>query len=403
MDAMEEIRKGVTLLFEEGDIVEVRVPRKHEARYSSTISGFFDNIDSLARAIHYINTKYNQTVYVTMNPLKRDWQAVNNRAYVGSKLLREELEKSGQSMEPRMRKSVDWGTKIAHYVMRMSDDNDVLKRRWILIDVDAGQPAGTNSNHDEHMNTLAMAVEIRQYLIDRGFPAPALTNSGNGHHLYLRVDLPNSPEAMTLVKRFLRSISYKFTGLYGSALVDEGMFNAGRITKATGTLVFKGKESEERPCRRSRVKMIPVSSVPATIAQLESLASEYVPKPGEIFDIGTDSGVENLSTELFRDRVNQLLEFLDFHEIEHGSPKQDDGGVRIPCTCPTAEFHTMDGGELETVAMVWPTGALSFCCAHAHCQQFRSWKSFRDYVESKKSERFNWDTVPLYFGGKRIN
>jgi len=68
MDNLTEIRKGLDLLFEPGDVVELRVPRKHEVEYSSTTSGFFDDLDRLAEAIDYINTKKKQTVYVTMNP-----------------------------------------------------------------------------------------------------------------------------------------------------------------------------------------------------------------------------------------------------------------------------------------------------------------------------------------------
>ena len=91
MSNLLEIRRGLDLLYNQGDIVEMRVPRKHEVEYSSTTSGFFDDLDRLSEAIEYINTKKCQTVYVTLNPLKRDWQEVNNQAYVGSSTLRQEL------------------------------------------------------------------------------------------------------------------------------------------------------------------------------------------------------------------------------------------------------------------------------------------------------------------------
>jgi len=79
-------------------------------------------------------------------PLRRDWQGINNQAYIGSATLRDELQLSQQPLEPRMKKSIAWESGKTHYSMRMSEDEDISHRRWILIDIDAGQPAGTNSS-----------------------------------------------------------------------------------------------------------------------------------------------------------------------------------------------------------------------------------------------------------------
>jgi hypothetical protein len=50
----------------------------------------------------------------------------------------------------------------------------------------------------------------------------------------LGVELENTPENTFLVRRFLKALKQRFDGNYGSAHIDEGMFNAGRITKAAG-------------------------------------------------------------------------------------------------------------------------------------------------------------------------
>jgi hypothetical protein len=400
MDNLTEIRKGLDLLFEPGDVVELRVPRKHEVEYSSTTSGFFDDLDRLAEAIEYINTKKKQTVYVTMNPVKRDWQGVNNQAYIGSATLREELQTSQQPLEPRMKKSIAWESGKTHYSMRMSEDEDILSRRWILIDIDAGQPAGTNSSNQEHRDTLDMAMEIRAYLTSRGFPKTALTNSGNGHHIYVRIDLTNITENLLLVKRFLKSINSKFAGQFGTAMVDEGMFNAARITKAAGTFVYKGPHTDDRPNRQSKVLHF-ASKTPATETQITEIANEYISVPGEFDHFNPNDEV--IDDKEIRERVNNLKSYLDYYDINYSAIKETEDNIVIPCTCPNFSDHTMNGGDLETVAFVRTSGQYGFKCQHAHCTSLHSWKGFRNFIESKSNKpAFIWDKRVLLLNGKQI-
>ena len=106
--ALSEIRKGVNMLYRAGDIVELRVPRKHEDKFSKTTAGFFNNLELLAQAIHLINKKYHQTVYTMLNPLRPTWMKFNNKAYVGSSTMRTEIQRAGEPLEPRMKKSTLW-------------------------------------------------------------------------------------------------------------------------------------------------------------------------------------------------------------------------------------------------------------------------------------------------------
>ncbi len=278
-NALSAIRKGLALLYETGDVVEVRVPRDINRKWDANISGFFDDLEKLARAIHEVNTRYKRTVYVTMNPLKPSWMGVNNKWYRGSGKLRKELKASNQPFNQRMKENTDWDSGKTYHTLRMADDNDVLCRRRILIDVDAGQPAGMNSSDAEKADALKMATEIMQYLQNCGFPTPALTDSGNGYHIYVRIDFENSLEMKVLVRRFLKALSQRFTGKYGTALVDEAMFNAGRITKATGTFVYKGANTPKRPQRRSGVISIG-STEHASVEQVTTVADEYSTNEG---------------------------------------------------------------------------------------------------------------------------
>ena len=60
----DEIRRTIKLLFQAGDVVELRIPK---AGRDGTISGYFDNPERLAAALE-IDGKASG-VYVTLNPV----------------------------------------------------------------------------------------------------------------------------------------------------------------------------------------------------------------------------------------------------------------------------------------------------------------------------------------------
>jgi hypothetical protein len=385
-DSFALIRRGLSLLHHEGDVVELRVPKKQDDKYSKVMSGFFNNLDKLARAIDYINTKHEVTVFMTLNPIKATWQAVNNRAYVGGQVLRTELENAGLPLEPRMKKSTNWETGETRFSMRTTDGADILERRWILIDVDAGQPAGMNSSNAEHEESRILAEQIRDFLKERGLPTPAITDSGNGFHCYLRISLDNTPQNELLVKRFLLALAQRFDGTQGAAHIDCGMFDANRITKAAGTIVFKGPDTPDRPQRRSQV-FEEASARFAIREQIEKIALEYTPKEGETFEApvsGDAIGTDEMSVQLTR-----LKAFLDFYDIDYTTARMSDGYLVIPVECPNSADHSMDGGDLETIASIDGQGRFGFVCQHDHCQAFRGWKNFRRHMEEKTGKRMS--------------
>jgi hypothetical protein len=80
-------------------------------------------------------------------------------------------------------------------------------------------------------------------------------DSGNGAHLLYRVDLPNDSGATELVKHILAGVAARCAT--DDITVDQTVCNAGRITKAYGTMVCKGDNLPDRPHRRSRLLEIP--------------------------------------------------------------------------------------------------------------------------------------------------
>ena len=383
-NALAEIRKTLDLMFYPDDVVELRSPRKHDVEFSKTVSGFFKDKDRLAQALLTVNEKTQNTIYITLNPVNPTWMSIDDVAYNGSSVLRHKLDMAGLPLSPRMKSQTSWESGKQYWVMKTAEDADILKRQWILIDIDAGQAAETNSSDEEHAATLAMAKAVQKYLQDHGFPAPALADSGNGHHVLARVDLPNDKEAMSLVRRFLNSLAHEFDGKYGTALIDQGMFNASRITKAYGTQVFKGPDTEERPQRWSRI-MERGSKRAASRIAIEDIAATSTIKPGEEW---VDQGP--MADGELKTQVTRMQEFLDFYGIEHHEPKLTDNDVVIPCVCPNSDEHTMDGGDMECVAFVRLSGELGFCCQHAHCQELRSWKGARAWLERRDDKKFNW-------------
>lgn len=382
--ALAEIRKTLAMMFYPDDVVELRSPRRHDVEFGKTVSGFFKNKERLAQALYTVNNKTQNTVYITLNPIAPTWMGVDDIAYNGSGVMRQCLEKASLPLAPRMQSQTSWESGKQFWVMKTAEDGDIARRRWILVDIDAGQAAETNSTAAEHDATLAMAKAVMQYLQAHGFPAPALADSGNGHHVLVRVDLANDKASLNLVRRFLNALAREFNGRHGTALVDEGMFNAGRITKAYGTLVFKGPSTVERPRRWSRIIEV-ASKRFASQELLEEIAEKSMIEAG---DDWIESGP--LADGELKNQVVRMQEFLNFHGVDHHEPKLTDNDVVIPCTCPNAESHTMDGGELECVAFVRLSGELGFCCQHAHCQELRSWKGAKTWLEERTGKAFNW-------------
>lgn len=136
-----------------------------------------------------------------------------------------------------------------------SKDSDVLIRRWLLVDVEAVRPAGTSTTADEKAAAWATVERIREMLEGNDFPDSVVADSGNGFHLLLPCEMPNSAGANTLCKTFLTGLAH----VYNSATVkiDTVNYNASRIVRLYGTMNRKGIHSEERPHRRSWVCTLP--------------------------------------------------------------------------------------------------------------------------------------------------
>ncbi len=148
--------------------------------------------------------------------------------------------------------------------------NDVISRRWLLVDVDTDRPDDTNATNDEHDLAREMAGTIFDGLSSQGFPEPITLDSGNGWHLLYRLDLPNDQISKATCREVLKSLGERYD--VGGAHVDLGVHDAKRISKMPGTWARKGPHSAERPHRLSKIYHVPESIEAVSFDLLKELA-----------------------------------------------------------------------------------------------------------------------------------
>jgi hypothetical protein len=217
-----EIARALALLYAPGDVVELRAPGSRQG----TLSGYFDDFAALATAAARLSGTV-PGVYITLNPVNPVLLArAQNR--------------------------------VRPYAKATTGDADIVTRRWMLFDFDALRPAGISSTDSEHDAALAVLRSGCRWLVDTaGFPMTSLVlaDSGNGGHALARINLPNSPEALALVRRCLEAVALVCNT--SGVVVDTTVSNAARIVKLYGTLAAKGDPTIDRPHRLARLIEVP--------------------------------------------------------------------------------------------------------------------------------------------------
>jgi archaellum biogenesis ATPase FlaH len=265
-----------------------------------------------------------------------------------------------------------------------TNDNDIERRRWLLIDFDPERPSDTNASEKEKEVAEARMRQVCKFLRNEGFYMPVVADSANGYHLYYRIDLPNTEESTNMVRDFLRSLDALFSD--DSVKVDVSVFNASRIVKVIGTSSNKGKGTKERPQRVSRFVYVPDDIRVNGTPFIEKVAS-YIPKP---------EGPEKSNgwhTERF-----DLERFIEEHGIKVvNRTRYKEGDKFVLEECP------FDHNHKDAAILRMDSGAIGFKCFHNSCSHY-GWKEFRLHYEPDaytKKEREEYRSKREYYGVRR--
>jgi hypothetical protein len=326
----EEIRRVIELLA--GGVVEVRALAD-----GATHSGYFDDHEALTRAVEALDADPAVAgIYVTLNTV--------NPALLARRANR---------IKMRL------GRKDA-----TTADADILRRRWLPVDIDPVRPSGVSSTEEEHNAALNAAERIAAYLAEQGFGAPVRADSGNGAHLLYRIDLPNDEPSTALVKGCLSTLDALFSN--ETVTVDTANHNAARIWKLYGTTSRKGDSTPERPHRRARVLAAPAEIGVVPVERLRHLAG-LLPREDPLQPKKKAAGID-------------LAAWLVEHGIAVRSTRPWQGGTLFTLAeCPFSSAHK-DGA----FAIQFANGAVFAGCHHASCGGgVQRWPELRGMYEKK--------------------
>ena len=297
-----------------------------------TASGIFDNIDEIVKAIVPYTNDWN--VYYTINRLPDDVRGL-----------------------PQY-------NKIIVRPKQTCNDNMMLARDYVCIDLDSRRLSGTNATDEQVGFTMKKANEVYQYLLNVGFNPPQVVFSSNGVHLYIRCAMINNEKNTKLVKRFLQALSMMFTDEHTD--VDEKVFNCARIMRLPSTYSCKGNTMDaSRPQRLCKFVKINENKV-NDIAYFEKVAALY---PEEV---ERPSSQNNYSVESF-----DLDAFIEKHNIPVTKKVEVADGTRY--YLEHCLFNDQHKGK-DAILFKHKNGAIAYFCYHNSCSG-NDWRKVREMYE----------------------
>lgn len=216
-----ELERAFSAFTEPGQVFEIRLLHHNRKRVDA---GYFDNISAAATAISALQDQY-AGIYFTPNPVDPDLAA---RSY----------------------------NRISPWASLTTMDNHILRRRWLLIDIDPKRPSGISSTQAELESAFKVATTLAGVMeFQYGWPRPYINVSGNGAHVLYPFDEPNTEEVRDAVQNLLKTLDGRFASL--GCGVDHTTYNASRIFRVPGTWARKGDDVPTRPHRKAYTVMEP--------------------------------------------------------------------------------------------------------------------------------------------------
>ena len=297
-----------------------------------TASGIFDNIDEIVKAIVPYTNDWN--IYYTINRLPDDVRGL-----------------------PQY-------NKIIVRPKQTCNDNMMIARDYVCIDLDSRRLSGTNATDEQVEFTKKKANEVYQYLVNVGFNPPTVVFSSSGVHLYLKCAMQNNEKNTKLVKRFLQALSMMFTDEHTE--VDEKVFNCARIMRLPSTYSCKGNTMDaSRPQRLCKFVKISDNKV-NDIAYFEKVAALYPEEEAR------PSSQNNYSMESF-----DLDAFIEKHNIPVTKKVEVADGTRY--YLEHCLFNDQHKGH-DAILFKHRNGAVAYFCFHNSCSG-NDWRKVREMYE----------------------
>lgn len=325
-----EVRKTFELMVD--DLTEVRIIGNN-----ITASGYFKDVDTLLKNLKLYENRQGLNFYFVMN-------SVNEGCY--SRQQRDcFIEINRNNKTPT------------------TSDKDIVKRNWLLLDIDCERPSGVSSTDTELQKSKDKANKVYRYLKNEGFEQPIVAYSGSGTHLLYRISL--DPSETQLVKDSLLALDMMFSD--EEVKIDTSVFNASRITKLYGTMAVKGRNTKERPHRLSKIVNYP-NEIKVNDAELLIKLAKNLPEPPK---------------RTFQAQEFDIDSWLSSNGIVVKEQANFNGGRKLILEeCP---FDSSHRGK-DAAIFVLNNGAIGFKCFHASCSQY-TWQDVRKKYEPNAYDR----------------
>jgi len=328
---------AIAALFDPDDVIELRAFPRGKKR---TDTGYFDgeHREALADAAARLNAE-GAAVYVTLNRI--DAQLLGR-----------------------------YCNRIEQWASDAATDANVIRRRWLLIDLDPVRPKNTAATEAQVQAAHEAAAKCYRMLKDAGWPDPLVGASGNGWHLLYPLDLPNDAESTALVKGALAGLAARLDD--GLVKVDQSVFNAARITKLYGTVATKGDHTPGAPWRLSALVSTPARGEPVTPDQLRALHRAPAAAPAAVPKATAPAGRTAFDLADFLARLG-----IDYEQDRHEGRER----YRL-ARCPFNEAH----GKGESAIFRDSAGKLGFKCQHDSCAG-KHWQDVRALIDGPREAR----------------
>lgn len=325
---VEEIRKWHSVFKQNNELFEIRLILN-----GNLYSGYFYDIEECIKKLHPYD---NMNVYFSVNKI--------NDACSSRTQFNQFIKVKGTATSKR----------------------DIVQRLYIPIDIDVERPSDICSTDEEKEYAHHKAIEVYRFLKENTFSEPIICDSSSGYHLYYPIDMTANEDSESLIKRFFLVLSNFFTD--ERVKIDPAVCDANRIMRLSGSWSRKGRNSEERPHRMSKILKFPQEQQRMSFEDVLSFVKKY-----EI-----DGDADDKQTLHFESNSNKeefdVRKFLQENGVEVVKELPwDNGGTKLILKeCPFENSHHAP----DSAVFIKRDGSLGFKCLHASCSNY-NWKSLR--------------------------